>query len=577
MADYEAQGLALKAIATAGTRAARLMPVGCNTDFPFQLSTAVFTAGFQAMSKSLHYLPKGGRNLRLLLVGGAYASAVETANASGFPLKLAIAREPAPWNPATTYAPGDMVSYYATVSGGGSFNGNPYFVCATANTASPPTPGNANWTPGTRPATYPVRVGGVQDATFSTQTTPDGTVVSRAWLRTDVLPISFDVPGWLGVYSWMPCSGSQVFPIWGQQQPQSLGSSLEYAASIADKTSGTVLSTPRNASVPSVTPAGIVGVPAQAAKSAIVIGDSIAQGKFPGAAPSIVLASGGTGYKVGDILTLARSGATPGAVASGSDARVIVDGVSSGVITAIRTLATGGYADTSSQTGQTRPSGTLGLTGGSGSGATVTVGSYGANAYDDGDPVTGGQGWIKRALLAIGVPHASFTASGDRLNLWTGNAGRRLSAMGELGADIAIIALGRNDLSAHDSAATIEANFGALVAMLKGLGIARVYGVTLTPETTSTSAAGQSTLADQVVTSNDPVRQAVNAWMRGAGHPFDAVLDVAALIEDGGATTPTGRFTPIGGEPLSADGKHPGTAGVLAMMPAITGRPELFA
>jgi len=539
--------------------------VGTNTNFPIQSSSSAFTAGQQCGQRTMHQLPQGGVGVRLVFVGGAFAGATENSLATGFPAKMAVAKEPAPWRGDVNYTAGEQVVYFADAN-------NPYWVSLTSNTNSPPASGNTDWAAGTRPVTLPVTFDGAQDGSFSTQTLPDGTVVSRVMRISDPLPIDFSPGEWLGVYSWLPMSGVQVCPILGQSAPLRLGTWNDTGASVTDRTSTGGFGTARSSNASQFIPSAIIGVPASLSPSVVVIGDSISQGKTGTSGLSAVtIVSGGSGYKVCDILTLGRNGATAGAVAAGSDAKVIVDAVSSGVITSLRVIDAGGYTSTTSQTGQTLPTGTISLSGGSGSGASVTV-TFGANPYDMGDEF-GAQGYIARALASASIPHAMFAAAGDRCNLWTGGRSHsRMAAIAACNANTAYIALGRNDLSLGDSQATFRTNMLSLTGRLRGLGVKKIIGATITPETTSTSAAGCSSLADQSVTANNAVRLAVNAEMIAtpAAYGFDQAIDVTSAIES------AGKFIIIGGEPSAADGKHPGLSGIALMRDKVAASIGLF-
>ena len=551
-------------------RKALPIPVSIGTNFPMQLSVAGgITAGQQAGFRTPIHIPQGVTGPRLLFVGGAVAGAVESALATGFPLKVAVEVGQA-WSATKAYVPGDVVMDYATTGAGGSYNNNPYFVCVKANTGSRPSPTNTNWTAGTRPATIPVTFNGVQDCSFGMQTLPDGSTVARGIILTDPIPVLVPVGGMLVVWCWLPCSGAQVFPVSGQSMSMALGVASENAATVADRTATGGNIGPRSSNAAQFAPFAVLGQPLAATPTVAIIGDSITQGKTGTSGLSAVtLQSGGTGYKVGDVLTLGRNGATAGAVAAGSDGKVIVDAVSGGAITALRVIDAGGYTNTASQTGQALPNGTISLSGGSGTGATVTA-LFNSNAYDMGDAL-GAQGYVARAMSQRGVPYVMCAAAGDRANLWTGGRSiTRMSALAMSNATTAIIALGRNDLSVGDSAATVQANLTTLVSRLRGMGIKRVIGVTITPETTSTTAEGASNVADQTVTANDPARQAVNTWLRdGSGDVFDAVADVAAVVEQGGASAPTGKWIVINGEPPAADGKHVGRTGSALMQTEI--------
>jgi hypothetical protein len=543
------------------------VPVATNCDFPFQTSVSGgLTAGSQAAYRTLHYFPKGAVRPQLVLTS-ANAGAGEGSNPTGYPSKIAVAIEGAPWSATKSYAVGDVVTYYATQGGGGAYGNNSQFVCLVANTGSPPSPTNTSWSAGTRPATTTVTVGGLPDASFATKALADGTTVAPGIIITDPVPLTVPVGGYLAIYSWFPCSGSQQFAVGGQSQSLALGAGLTNGTTVSDATpasAGQLLA--RSSAASHWTPAAIIGAPLVATPAVTIIGDSIMQGKTGANGLSgVTLNAAGTGYKVGDILTIDNQGATAGAIGAGSSAKIIVDAIGTGgAISTLRVVDPGSFTSTSSQTGQTLPSGAQNLLGGSGSGATLSAVSFNTNPFDPGD-ATGAQGYMKRALAAAGIPHASFTAAGDRVNLWRARSYTRLAAIAACGSPTVIIALGRNDLTAGDSLATIQANLTWLVQAVRAQGAKKVIGCTVTPETTSTTAAGQTTLADQTVTSNDSVRQLLNAWLRGGTSPFDAVIDVSAAVESG----TTGKIVPIGAAATAPDGKHYGASGIAAMQAAV--------
>jgi hypothetical protein len=554
----------------------RLVPVATGTHFPIQLSNNLATAGTQFSFRTTHHFPKGGSNIRLYFTSVA-AGFNETPTSTGYPLKISVSIDPAPWDAAEAYQSGDQVTWYAT-QGGGAYNSNPFYVALTSNTNSPPAPGNSNWGPGTRPMPVPVTVNGTQDSTFGTQTLPDGTTVAKPIVESDVLPISVPAGGWLGIYSWLPMTGTQITALSDQSQNPVLGPLIATGASIPDRTNTQSTSGWSSGSSNSVQmrPVAIIGRPIISTEAVAIIGDSIATGKIgSGNVQTCSIVSGGSGYSAGDILTIPNTGATAGAVSAGSAARVIVDSVSSGVITALRVIDGGGYSGTINQTGQVLPNGMQALVGGTGTGASCTL-TFGTGGYDNGD-MLGGQGYIERALHLAGTPYVAFASAGDRVNLWRPGLANarsltRLSLIAKSGATRAIIALGRNDLSAGDSASTILSNLQWLAQALKGLGIMKVAVATVTMETTSTTSAGQSTLSDQNITSNNAARLTLNASLRTSWQSlgFDELIDVAAAVENGGKVAPTGKWDPITVNgvlmPAAADGKHPGPACITQKM-----------
>jgi hypothetical protein len=101
-----------------------------------------------------------------------------------------------------------------------------------------------------------------------------------------------------------------------------------------------------------------------------------------------------------------------------------------------------------------------------------------------------------------------------------------------------VIEMAINDITAGDSLAVIQANAIDMIQRLRGLGVEHISMCTCSPATNSSTAAGQSTLADQIVdaTVNAKV-QGYNAWVRGlCGGLVDSCWDDAAAVEEGGAT-----------------------------------------
>lgn len=68
--------------------------------------------------------------------------------------------------------------------------------------------------------------------------------------------------------------------------------------------------------------------------------------------------------------------------------------------------------------------------------------------------------------------------------------------------------------------------------------------------------------------------QVHNAWIRSAPTLADNIIDPAALCEDGGSGSPTGRWVAPGGTAETNDGTHPSNAGKLLVSSAIT--PDMF-
>lgn len=543
----------------ATSAAIKLSPVSLSR-FPYQSGG---TAGVATMGRRQYYFPKGGKNIRLML-SGVYAGAQETSFTVSVPATFSCAIAPATWDPTVTYQPGDTVVYYATSGGGGSYANNPYWTCATQNTNSPPKPGNTNWSAGSRPTALPVTFDGAPDGTLPTQTLPSGSTVTKPLLVSDVLPVQVPVGGWLEVWQWVNNTNG-IYPA-GHHIAQLLGPGRVRSAGQADYTLtanqisagdiGTVTFDPM-----------VVGVPLVATPTVGIIGDSIGDGVTgTSGLNALSIVSGGTGFQVGDLLSIPAGGQTAGAMSAGSSATWIVESVSAGVITGGRIVDPGSYTNVSSQTGQSLPSGTLNLVTltGSGTGATATP-TFASAEYDVGDRL-GAIGFAHRGVTAAGLPSIGFCAAGDRANLWATRSYSRLAAIARACPSTFIIELGRNDLTNGDSAATILTNLQKIATNVRALGAKKVFVCTVTPETTSTTAAGQSTFADQSLTGNDAARQTLNTALRAVPSWADGCIDIAAAVEGTGGNL--GKWSPIGGLPAAADGKHPGPS-ALALMAAV--------
>lgn len=203
-----------------------------------------------------------------------------------------------------------------------------------------------------------------------------------------------------------------------------------------------------------------------------------------------------------------------------------------------------------------------------------------------GDSIAYDANWWRDACAANGRPGANF-----------GVPVLRFSARGITGAAAGathmLIQFGVNDINAGSSSATLWADALANYAYVQGLkpGLP-LYQSTPTPIVSTTD--GTATLGNQTVTSNETNRQAWNAFLRdgapchpttkaqlavGAtgtviragqtGHPLKGIVDIAAAVEQGGSSAPTGKWRVDLG-PLASDGVHPDAAGNTAMVPPVS-------
>lgn len=123
-------------------------------------------------------------------------------------------------------------------------------------------------------------------------------------------------------------------------------------------------------------------------------------------------------------------------------------------------------------------------------------------------------------------------------------------------------AWGRNDINSGTSAATLRGYMDTIEAPFKA-GSIRVWRATIPPTTTSTDS--WATLANQTVANAgyEAVRLAYNADLRAnwASYGLAGVIDLAASVESGGASAPSGKWRVDNGGANTKDGVHPNGRG----------------
>ena len=543
-------------------------------------------SGIEAIRvRQMIHCPNGAIHPRIVL-SGAMATAAEQDFTTALVGKFsACATEPLPWEAGKQYQIGDAVIYFPVAGASGGFANNPYFVATTANINSPPRWDNPNWSAGSRPQASPVTWDGNRTSTIPLLGQIDGTSIAKGYIISDPIPVIVPVGGYLTLYEWGRDAGGNIsYPCPLTVPPCHLaGSAVRGTAASNTDITDTTLIPSGQASGNTINnywrqPALVLGKPVRKGPSAVIIGHSIANGAQGNAgAIALTITSGGSGFVAGDIVTISNTGASAGAVPAGCVPRFIVDTVGAGgAIATTRCIEPGGYTNTATQTGSTMPSGTQTIVPitGSGTGATATV-AFGGNAGNYGDQ-RGAQGFVQRALSAAGVPFVAMTVNGDRYNLWkqgyggTSRAHVRWSLIALAWPRNAVIEMAINDITAGDSLAVIQANAIDMIQRLRGLGVEHISMCTCSPATNSSTAAGQSTLAGQIVDATVNAKaQGYNAWVRGlCGGLVDSCWDDAAAVEEGGTTAPTGKWLPIGGKAAAADGKHPGPSATLLMAAA---------
>lgn len=183
-------------------------------------------------------------------------------------------------------------------------------------------------------------------------------------------------------------------------------------------------------------------------------------------------------------------------------------------------------------------------------------------------PTLSGGGYIARGLYAAGIPWFNTACSSDQAQYFVGPYGSNYRWLWESAATTVICEYGRNDVSASQTLAQIQANLITIWSAGANRG-QRVIQCTVTPLTTSTD--GFVTTTNQSFTSaQNTVRVNLNQWLRAGapvtsassltpvaigtvgallmgspGHPLFTVFDASTIAEssqDSGLwTTFTGR------------------------------------
>jgi hypothetical protein len=193
--------------------------------------------------------------------------------------------------------------------------------------------------------------------------------------------------------------------------------------------------------------------------------------------------------------------------------------------------------------------------------------------------------------MAAGVATMNLASAGESAEVWLSShalRGRFVS-----GCDYAICDLGIVDVLGGASLATVQARLVAAWQHLAGLGLA-VWQDTLLPVSTSTD--GWVTTTNQTTDSHNPVRSALNQWVRAGapldnalvpvtpgtsgaltagtgGHPLTGTFDCATLVETSthayGGGTDSGIWKVAPGMALTSDGNIPGPAGCDVAAPGV--------
>lgn len=188
--------------------------------------------------------------------------------------------------------------------------------------------------------------------------------------------------------------------------------------------------------------------------------------------------------------------------------------------------------------------------------AVLIIGDSIAAGTGDAADSNGRLGYVQKALgnaipwanVARGSNSAGHEAAEPR-------GAYRLSI--EMGVTDVLLEVGRNDINAGTGAPTALAFLQKIAAPYVASGI-RVWGFTCLPTTSSTD--GWATLGNQTIPNStyETDRLSYNTSLRTsyATYGLSGVFDVAAIVEQGGASSPTGLWRVDLGA-ASVDGVHP--------------------
>jgi predicted RecA/RadA family phage recombinase/lysophospholipase L1-like esterase len=155
-----------------------------------------------------------------------------------------------------------------------------------------------------------------------------------------------------------------------------------------------------------------------------------------------------------------------------------------------------------------------------------------SSAFGQGD-TTGGEapyydyGYLSR-FLSNRYGYIKLTRASDALSYFLADHKRRLSLIGTARPTHIIQQLGSNDLTSAANFATMQTRLQTTWDILASTG-AKVIQATMTPVTTSTD--NWATAAGQTPASSNPVRTAINDWIRTLPAPLSGVLECADAVE----------------------------------------------
>lgn len=141
-----------------------------------------------------------------------------------------------------------------------------------------------------------------------------------------------------------------------------------------------------------------------------------------------------------------------------------------------------------------------------------------------------GAGWAQRGL-ADNYPTVRNSITSEGIYHLVGSNSRNFvnRFTGAMWSDVALVALGNNDIAAARALGTIQADFVTLTNRLKAAG-KRVIAATVTPRTTSSDL--WLTAANQTAWAFESVRVAFNAWLRGLPNGINGLVDYDSAVCD---------------------------------------------
>ena len=400
----------------------------------------------------------------------------------------------------------------------------------------------------------PVTCNGQRPCYLPTVTNAATNSVTQGNLITDTVTVNVPAGTYIAVRTYVfQSSGQKTSLARYSNYPQ--GESCSQSASLTDNS--ITGAAPFAYSNSCYTPSVIMGVPATSGPSVCILGTSREIG-FTGSAGVYIGASpvsGGSGYVVGDIGTIFT---VPGG-AGGVAAQGVITGVSGGAVAQVLVYQPGSYA--------TLPSSPQAITGGHGTGLSVSISQTGS--YDVPDSF-GEQGYVEKGLSGT-VPYMTMARGSSTALGWAARNYTRIDMILKSGCSSVVDGYGTVDLSS--GLATMQAEAIVRWRQMKSAGKS-VYPVTLMPITTSTD--GWATTANQSIEAYESIRTGYNDWLRAnlATLPIDGYFETANAVE----TAQDSGLWKVNGTAYAytIDGVHPVSTGISAAAAVIAANKNII-